>query len=125
MTSEMYLVAVKRWKIIAKRITSARRSRKSIGAAFSGSDKLDFPHLDLTEKTNTLPTTDSRTGSSTARVKHFSQFTRVWQRLRRSAILYGLFATIIRVGANILLLPLILKRFSPAELALWWVFVAL
>ncbi|HMC27133.1 MAG TPA: hypothetical protein VKM56_04985, partial [Verrucomicrobiae bacterium] len=29
------------------------------------------------------------------------------------------------MGANILLLPLLLKRFSPQELALWWVFVAL
>src|ERR1044071_702707 len=46
-------------------------------------------------------------------------------RVRSSAVFYGAFATAIRVGANIFLLPLILKRFSSAELAVWWVFVAL
>src|SRR5258706_8718380 len=55
----------------------------------------------------------------------YRKLTGLWERVRRSAVFYGAFATIIRVGANILLLPLILKRFSPAELALWWVFVAL
>src|SRR5258706_3309747 len=55
----------------------------------------------------------------------YRKLAELWERVRRSAVFYGAFATIIRVGANILLLPLILKRFSPAELALWWVFVAL
>jgi O-antigen/teichoic acid export membrane protein len=48
-----------------------------------------------------------------------------WQSLWQSAVFYGAFATAVRVGANILLLPFILKRFSTQELALWWVFVAL
>jgi O-antigen/teichoic acid export membrane protein len=48
-----------------------------------------------------------------------------WQSLWQSAVFYGAFATAVRVGANILLLPFILKRFSAQELALWWVFVAL
>jgi O-antigen/teichoic acid export membrane protein len=38
---------------------------------------------------------------------------------------YGALATIVRVGANLLLLPLVLSRLSQAELALWWVFLAL
>ena len=40
-------------------------------------------------------------------------------------MLYGVLATGIRVGANILLLPLVLSRLSQSELALWWVFLAL
>ncbi len=48
-----------------------------------------------------------------------------WQRLRQSAVFYGLFATGVRLGANLLLLPLLLSRMSNAELALWYVFLAL
>ncbi len=55
----------------------------------------------------------------------YRKLAELWKRTRRSALFYGAFATAIRVGANILLLPLLLKRFSPQDLALWWVFVAL
>jgi hypothetical protein len=48
-----------------------------------------------------------------------------WQRTRRSAVFYGIFATGIRVGANILLLPLLLTKLPTAELAVWYVFCAL
>ena len=48
-----------------------------------------------------------------------------WQRLRQSAVFYGVFATGVRVGANLLLLPLLLTRVPSAELALWYVFLAL
>ena len=48
-----------------------------------------------------------------------------WQRLRQSAVFYGVFATGVRVGANLLLLPLLLIRVPSAELALWYVFLAL
>jgi O-antigen/teichoic acid export membrane protein len=48
-----------------------------------------------------------------------------WQRTRQSAVFYGVFATGIRVGANILLLPLLLTKLPTAELAVWWVFCAL
>jgi O-antigen/teichoic acid export membrane protein len=47
-----------------------------------------------------------------------------WKRGWRSAMLAGILGTGIRVGANLLLIPLLL-RLSPSELALWWVFVAL
>jgi O-antigen/teichoic acid export membrane protein len=48
---------------------------------------------------------------------------RVW----RSAMLPGILGMGFRVGANLLLLPLILdpRKLSSSELALWWVFVAL
>jgi len=39
-------------------------------------------------------------------------------------MLYGAMGTTVRVGANVLLLPFVLKRLSEAEQALWWVFVA-
>src|SRR5262245_20130910 len=48
-----------------------------------------------------------------------------WGRIRHSAMLYGVLATGVRVGANIVLLPLVLKMLAPKELALWWVFLAL
>ena len=38
---------------------------------------------------------------------------------------FGVVATAIRVGANIALLPLLVTKMPTAELALWWVFVAL
>jgi O-antigen/teichoic acid export membrane protein len=47
-----------------------------------------------------------------------------WKRARQSAMLYGALGTIMRVGANVLLLPFVLKRLSEAEQAMWWVFVA-
>jgi O-antigen/teichoic acid export membrane protein len=55
----------------------------------------------------------------------FSGIRMSWQRLRQSAVFYGVFATGVRVGANLLLLPLLLTRMSPPELALWYVFLAL
>ncbi len=49
----------------------------------------------------------------------------VWRRARQSAVFYGVFATGVRVGANLILLPLLLGRMKTAELALWYVFLAL
>jgi len=46
---------------------------------------------------------------------------RVWH----SAMVFGTLSTLVRVGANILLLPLVLSYLTTAELALWWVFFAL
>jgi len=40
-------------------------------------------------------------------------------------MLYGVLATLVRVAANLLLLPLVLGRLSQPELVLWWVFLAL
>jgi O-antigen/teichoic acid export membrane protein len=40
-------------------------------------------------------------------------------------MLYGVAGTVIRVGGNILLLPLVLKVLPASEIALWWVFLAL
>jgi O-antigen/teichoic acid export membrane protein len=40
-------------------------------------------------------------------------------------MLAGVLGTGIRVGANLLLIPLVLLKLSASELALWWVFVAL
>jgi O-antigen/teichoic acid export membrane protein len=48
-----------------------------------------------------------------------------WQRTWQSAVFYGIFATGIRVGANVLLLPLLLTKLPAADLAVWWVFGAL
>jgi hypothetical protein len=48
-----------------------------------------------------------------------------WQRTRQSAVFYGIFATGIRVGANLLLLPFLLTRLPTADLSVWWVFGAL
>ncbi len=48
-----------------------------------------------------------------------------WRRARRSAVFFGTFATAVRTGANLLLLPILLTRVSTAELAVWWVFLAL
>jgi O-antigen/teichoic acid export membrane protein len=49
----------------------------------------------------------------------------LWNRGKRSAVLAGVFGTGIRAGANLLLIPIVLIKLSSAELALWWVFVAL
>lgn len=48
-----------------------------------------------------------------------------WHRARRSAIFFGIFATAVRVGANLLLLPILLTKLPTNDLALWWVFVSL
>lgn len=50
---------------------------------------------------------------------------RGWLRARRSAVVIGALATIVRMGANVLLLPIILHHLTDAEFALWAVFVAL
>src|SRR6266404_1639825 len=47
------------------------------------------------------------------------------QRARKSAVFVGMFATAIRVGANLLLVPLLLTRLSTPEMAVWSVFLAL
>ncbi|HOC56207.1 MAG TPA: hypothetical protein PKI20_11355 [Verrucomicrobiota bacterium] len=56
---------------------------------------------------------------------NFSCIRANWQRLRQSAVFFGAFATGVRVGANLLLLPLLLSRMPSSELALWYVFLAL
>ena len=48
-----------------------------------------------------------------------------WNRMRHSAVFFGALGTLVRIGANLLLLPLLLEKLTTAELALWWVFVAL
>jgi O-antigen/teichoic acid export membrane protein len=48
-----------------------------------------------------------------------------WERIRHSAMLYGILSTGVRVGANVMLLPLVLNRLSTSEQALWWIFLAL
>lgn len=48
-----------------------------------------------------------------------------WKRWWRSAMLAGVLGTGVRMGANILLLPVVLMKLSSSELALWWVFVSL
>ena len=47
------------------------------------------------------------------------------ERVRQSAMLYGAVGTVVRVGANVLLLPLVLQALSISEQRLWWVFLAL
>src|SRR5580658_8813495 len=49
----------------------------------------------------------------------------LWKRGWRSAMLPGVFGTGIRVGVNLLLLPLLIKKLSLSEFALWMVFDAL
>ena len=48
-----------------------------------------------------------------------------WSRLNHSPVLYGALEASLRVGANVLLLPLMVRQVTPSELALWWMFVAL
>ncbi len=48
-----------------------------------------------------------------------------WNRARQSAVFLGIFATGVKVGANLMLLPVLLTRLEPSELAIWWVFIAL
>src|SRR5260221_4188072 len=49
----------------------------------------------------------------------------VWKRAVRSAIAYAVVGTVVRVGANLILIPLVLLYLSKKEQALWWVFLAL
>ena len=48
-----------------------------------------------------------------------------WLRTVRSAIAYAVLGTAVRVGANLILIPLVLFYLSKEEQALWWVFLAL
>ena len=48
-----------------------------------------------------------------------------WRRVKESAMLYGVLGTGVRIGANVILLPIVLSKLSTAELRLWWVFLAL
>jgi O-antigen/teichoic acid export membrane protein len=48
-----------------------------------------------------------------------------WLRLWRSTIAFAAFSTAVRLGAQILLLPLVLRYLTQADQAMWWVFVAL
>jgi O-antigen/teichoic acid export membrane protein len=50
---------------------------------------------------------------------------RAWGRARQSAVVYGALATAVRVGSNLLLIPLVLQVLPPPELAVWYVFLAL
>lgn len=56
---------------------------------------------------------------------NLERLSRFVDRVRQSAMLYGAFGTVVRVGANVLLLPLVLQKLSIAEQRLWWVFLAL
>jgi O-antigen/teichoic acid export membrane protein len=49
----------------------------------------------------------------------------LWQRARGSAVFMGMAGTAVRHGGNLILLPLAMKILSPAEMALWVVFVAI
>ncbi len=48
----------------------------------------------------------------------------LFTRARRSAMAYGAVGVVVRVGANFLLLPIVLSRLSTQEMALWWIFLA-
>lgn len=50
-----------------------------------------------------------------------SWFKRAWQ----SALLFGFAGTAVSIGANLLLVPLLLLRLSQQEQALWWMFLAI
>ncbi len=53
------------------------------------------------------------------------QITVGWRRMRQSAVFFGTFATAVRTGANLLLLPILLTKVPTSDLAVWWVFLAL
>jgi len=46
-------------------------------------------------------------------------------RLTGTAMFFGLLGTAVRVGSNILLLPVALAHLSPAEMSAWWIFLSL
>jgi O-antigen/teichoic acid export membrane protein len=45
-----------------------------------------------------------------------------WNRLHRSAAAWSFLATLLRVGANVFVLPIILRKLSPGEFGVWVVF---
>jgi O-antigen/teichoic acid export membrane protein len=47
------------------------------------------------------------------------------RRVLKSAMLYALLSTAVRVGANLILIPILVKKLTTPELALWWIFVTL
>lgn len=55
----------------------------------------------------------------------FHELKASWRRTRQSAMFFGIFATGVKVGANLLLLPVLLTKLPEADLALWWQFGAL
>ena len=54
-----------------------------------------------------------------------SRLRTLYQRARQSALVYGLASTAVRVGSNLILIPLVVTRLSETDQALWWSFVAL
>jgi O-antigen/teichoic acid export membrane protein len=48
-----------------------------------------------------------------------------WQRIQRSAMLYGVLGTALRAGAQFFLLPFVLVVLPPKELGIWWLFLSL
>jgi hypothetical protein len=62
---------------------------------------------------------------SRKRLMRFIEFKAGWRRALQSAVFYGIFATGIKVGANLLLLPVLLTQLAPSEVAIWGVFVSL
>lgn len=48
-----------------------------------------------------------------------------WQRVQRSAMLYGVLGTAVRAGAQFFLLPIVLTVLPEKELAIWWLFLSL
>jgi O-antigen/teichoic acid export membrane protein len=48
-----------------------------------------------------------------------------WQRARSSTMFYAILSTFVRVGANLFLIPIVVRKLSSSELATWWVFAAL
>lgn len=55
---------------------------------------------------------------------HKSLWWAYWERLRKSVMFYGALGTMVRVGSQVMLLPLVLNL-PPAELAIWFVFLSL
>src|ERR1035438_2635032 len=46
----------------------------------------------------------------------------LFQRVHRSAVAWSFVATLLRVGASIFVLPLVLRKMPPDQLGLWYVF---
>jgi O-antigen/teichoic acid export membrane protein len=47
------------------------------------------------------------------------------RRVLNSAMLYAILGTAVRVGSNLLLIPILVKKLTTPELATWWIFVSL
>ena len=60
-----------------------------------------------------------------AAVKSWADLQRLWRRTRQSAVFFGVFATVVRVGAALFLLPFVLTILPAPEMAVWWVFGSL